>query len=422
VKKRRTRIKPDETVSLQVSNRERLLILNETMIDALASPEIIRKVRFAVIEHGSIILHFTLEELDELAGYVAAAANHTENEAVEQELDQVCERIEGLLDAYTDEEEFSGDMHDGFSSDDSSYLEDLIQRALKDKQFGSAGDTNEYLSQVVDEYNRRPQGDMGGLSPIDVRRLLSSDWEGEHGAIILNTELKEADLLEAEIFQNARILLSAVHRNDGIKATVKGNLSRDFVLKMVNEMNWPKGFVDELWRYNKVLNEFDVGPLHIIRLVLQLSSLLRLAKGSFRATRKAEQLLEIERSGVLYALLFRTYFRKFNLSYLSVMPEVPALQHTIAFSFYMLSKHANTWRKLETLTPFSVLPVVSAQIYESRRSDAGIYFNWIILERIIRPLETFGLIEVRKGDSSGVLEIRKASLFEKFLRFDLSAS
>jgi hypothetical protein len=44
------------------------------------------------------MFQFTLDELDELAGNVAAEANRATNKVLQEQLDQICERIEGCLD------------------------------------------------------------------------------------------------------------------------------------------------------------------------------------------------------------------------------------------------------------------------------------------------------------------------------------
>ena len=48
------------------------------------------------------VFHFTLNELDKLVGDVAAEANHAKNKVLPERLDQLCERIEGVLSRYTD--------------------------------------------------------------------------------------------------------------------------------------------------------------------------------------------------------------------------------------------------------------------------------------------------------------------------------
>ncbi len=422
MQKRRKRIKPGETVPLRLSDRERLLILNETLLDA---PEILEKVRLAIIEQGKVVLRFTLEELEELAEHVAAAANHAENEALERELDRLYDLIEGLLDTGTDQEA-DEDVFDSFPTDPSdplSALREFVRQTVGDKEFGSLEEAQEYVSKAMEEYNRRPQQEMGGLSPVQVRRLLLSEWRDERGAIFLNTALSTADLESAMIFAHARTFLAAVHQSNGVKATSKGNLNRKFVEEMVNAMDWPAGFVDDLWKYNKVLNELDVGPVHVLRLVLTMAGLLRRTKGIFKTTNRGKELLKEERAGELYGLLFSTYFRKLNLSYMSFGPEAPAVQHTIAFSLYMLSKHADDWIKLETLAPFLLLPAARGQLYQPGRSDTGIYFNSLVCYRVIQPLESFGLLELREFGKPGIpqnFEVRKTGLFDKFIRFHLT--
>jgi hypothetical protein len=48
------------------------------------------------------VFHFTLDELDELTGDVAAEANHAKNKVLQEQLYQLCERIEAVLSRYTD--------------------------------------------------------------------------------------------------------------------------------------------------------------------------------------------------------------------------------------------------------------------------------------------------------------------------------
>jgi hypothetical protein len=51
------------------------------------------------------IFRFTLDDLDELAGFVAAEANHAKDKKLQEELDRLYERIQDTLDGYTDEDD-----------------------------------------------------------------------------------------------------------------------------------------------------------------------------------------------------------------------------------------------------------------------------------------------------------------------------
>ncbi len=46
----------------------------------------------------------TLDDWDDFGGYVAAEANHCRDKSRAQKLDAIFERIQGLLDKFTDEE------------------------------------------------------------------------------------------------------------------------------------------------------------------------------------------------------------------------------------------------------------------------------------------------------------------------------
>ena len=96
---RKKRIKPDENVVLRLTRRQCDLIINETF----SPSELTGRLRLGIVGKKPVY-RFTLGELDELMGYVAAEANHTPNRKLEKELLDIFGRIEQLLYAYTDED------------------------------------------------------------------------------------------------------------------------------------------------------------------------------------------------------------------------------------------------------------------------------------------------------------------------------
>jgi hypothetical protein len=98
--RQRIPIKPDETVAFELNQRERELILSHTF----ANESVTNRLQ-AVPQPGQRpLFHFTLDDLDELAGCVAAEANHAKNKVLRDQLDQLFERIEAVLSKYTDAE------------------------------------------------------------------------------------------------------------------------------------------------------------------------------------------------------------------------------------------------------------------------------------------------------------------------------
>jgi Plasmid pRiA4b ORF-3-like protein len=95
---RQTPIKSGETVPLELNRLERDLIISHTFADE----SLTNRLRIAQQPGQRPVFHFTLDELDELVGDVAAEANHAKNRALQEQLDQLCHHIESVLSKYTD--------------------------------------------------------------------------------------------------------------------------------------------------------------------------------------------------------------------------------------------------------------------------------------------------------------------------------
>lgn len=296
-------------------------------------------------------------------------------------------------------------------------LDAEIKKVLAEREFSSLDELNRVVGSIVERYNRKPQADLGGLSPVQVSRLVHSDWVSQDSAIRLNSKLTLEELEGARILVNARLFLAAVLEESGIKATATGNLTRKFVEGMLDRMALPDGYAESVRAVNKVINEEDLFPLHVLRILLVMAGLVRRTKGVFRVTKIGKDLLSDSKAGELFALLFFTKFRKFNLAYMSWGGEQGGVQETAAFALYQLSRLADSWQNAETLAEHLLLPAVV------ERLDPPEYPGRILSlceSRIFTPLEEFGLIERRELPSEKkwhkAFEVRKTQLFDRFLR------
>jgi hypothetical protein len=95
----RIRIAPNETVPLELNERERELILSHTFADQ----ELTNRLRIVPRKGERPIFRFTLDDLDDLSGFLAAEANHATNKILREQLHQLCDRVEATLNKYTDE-------------------------------------------------------------------------------------------------------------------------------------------------------------------------------------------------------------------------------------------------------------------------------------------------------------------------------
>lgn len=98
-------VRPGEKVPLKLSTRERVLILEHT----LADDELTAALRSMPASSKASVYSFTLGDLEELMGCVAAEANHAKDKKLQKELDRLFERMEEVLESYTDADDGPAD-------------------------------------------------------------------------------------------------------------------------------------------------------------------------------------------------------------------------------------------------------------------------------------------------------------------------
>ena len=98
-------VPPGQTVPLKLSKWERELILEHT----LADDELTAPLRVAPTANQASGYSFTLDDLEELAGYVAAEANHAQDKKLKKQLDRLLTRMETVLQSYADQDDRSID-------------------------------------------------------------------------------------------------------------------------------------------------------------------------------------------------------------------------------------------------------------------------------------------------------------------------
>jgi hypothetical protein len=93
----RKHVRPGEKVGLELTGAEAKLLLGEIL---LPDPDVEAVIKST--PPGEPVL-LTLDDLDDLAGHVAAAANHARDARLRKKLDTVSSKIDRLLGEYTDE-------------------------------------------------------------------------------------------------------------------------------------------------------------------------------------------------------------------------------------------------------------------------------------------------------------------------------
>jgi hypothetical protein len=94
------RIGPEDTVPVELSERDRRLILEHTF----AEDDLTDRLRLVPRKGQRPLYRYTLDDLEDLAGYVAAESNHAKDRKLGKELLELHSRLMIVLDSYTDED------------------------------------------------------------------------------------------------------------------------------------------------------------------------------------------------------------------------------------------------------------------------------------------------------------------------------
>ncbi len=93
-----------------------------------------------------------------------------------------------------------------------------------------------------------------------------------------------ADLEHPPLLRSALLTLKYVKNNGPIGLTQTKAFKRVFVHWAVENFEWPGVNAEELFRYNKVLNEYEFPSLEVLHFLLTELRLGRHYKGEFRIT------------------------------------------------------------------------------------------------------------------------------------------
>ena len=300
--------------------------------------------------------------------------------------------------------------------------EETIARVLERDPDASDADLNAALAALGARRNERPQAELGGLSPVAVQRLVDADWRSPGSAIRVVDTLSLEALGSSDLLHDARVVLDLLAERGPVKATPKGNLPRTFVTAFRERMRPGEGMDEHWYATSPPRNEEDLRELHLARNLLELAGLVKRRRGTISRTQRGERLTAPERAGELFAGLLRTHFREMNLAWLDGLPESPAFQYTIGFTFHQFARTDPQWRTAAQLVDTLLLPAVRAEIPPMSFGDDAAP---LLLEmRFLRPLVRFGLAEARENEREAHELLarpsyRRTPLFDRALVFDV---
>ena len=256
------------------------------------------------------------------------------------------------------------------------------------------------------------------LLTFDSLRALRQEPSASQTAIRIANDLSDDEIAGSAMARNTLILLRQVIERGGLPLTATGNLSRAVVAEMCKLIEWPHYDQADAFRLNKVINEPDFMPLHVVRLLAQAATLVRAQRGRLVATPLGKSMMSDARRGSLPAILFHIAFWHMDLGYFGrgLLGSWP--QADIGVVLWSLSVSAGDWQASEKLTRLCTIPEPAILSATWDRTP------YAMEARILRPLLWFGLLEYHseKIEDSKFAErhyYRKAPLFDRLLAFDV---
>ena len=275
--------------------------------------------------------------------------------------------------------------------------------------------------EIKEEQRNVPDPRRGNLTPEHITRFMDFTWGDAEYPLQFNHNLSLKEVNQSTFFKNTRLFLKKLMEfKDEPTSTVKGNLNRKIVKLMFDEMVLDEEYREFKRKYHKVLNERDVYPLHIIKIVCEVAGLINNHSNKFLIPQKYQNLLSEEQAGELYYLLFETYYKDFDLSYLNRYSEIEGIRATIEFSFYRLSVICNDFQSVDDLYYEVFLPAVLEKIEDELHEYET--EGRFVSSRILSPLVGFGLLECKYKQEKyfkSIDQARKTSLFDRFISLNL---
>jgi hypothetical protein len=256
------------------------------------------------------------------------------------------------------------------------------------------------------------------LLNFDGLRSLRQEPSAVQTAIRIAIGLAADETARSAVARNTLILLRQAIEHGGLPLTAAGNLSRVAVTDMRKLIEWPDYDQAEALQFNRVINEPDFLPLHVVRLLAQTAMLVRPRRSKLVATSSGRSMLSDDRQGSLLAILFHIAFWHMDLGYFGrgFLGSWP--QTDIGIVLWSLSVSADDWQTVAKLTRLCTIPEPAILSETWDRSP------FAMEARILRPLLWFGLLEHRSEKMPDSLltarhYYRKTTLFDRLLAFDV---
>lgn len=217
------------------------------------------------------------------------------------------------------------------------------------------------------------------------------------------------DLARSPLLRAALLTLQYGQEHGSIGLTKNMAFKRAFVHWAIYHFEWPGKSAEEMFRYSKVINEYEFPPLEVLHKLLITLRLGRHFKGEFRLTKRGAELADAPAR--LSAELIPFFVLKIDHSSYARFEDRPFGKWDVWMNVINVeADHGTTERSLFT----------AFYGEEHDWDNAGWREMAAFSSCVLRPLEWAGLLEERREERAGkhVHHVFKTPLWRSALKLD----
>ncbi|GHE05470.1 hypothetical protein U879_03780 [Defluviimonas sp. 20V17] len=217
------------------------------------------------------------------------------------------------------------------------------------------------------------------------------------------------DLAHSPLLRAALLTLQYAQEHGAIGLTQTKAFKRVFVHWAVENFAWPGKSAEEMFRYNKVINEYEFPPLEVLHYLLITLRLGRHFKGEFRLTKRGADL--VQSPGRLFAELIPFFVLQIDHASYARLNERPFGKWDVWMNVINVeADHGTTERAL-----FAAFYGEGPDWDNAGWRDMAAFSSCVL-----RPLEWAGLLVQTAEDSGGnsLHHVFKTPLWRSALKLD----
>ena len=270
-----------------------------------------------------------------------------------------------------------------------------------------------YMDQFMNQRNSRSLTEFEGYSPFEMQHILYATF-GDKSPIRLR-KLKAEDYQSIPILNQVKYLARLISNAGELKLTKLGFLPTKVVYELYSQGYMLEDHIES--NISKLYKETDSNSVHVARILLEISGLIKKRNNKLSLTQKSEKILNDD--FILCQLILETYCKKFNWAHSDYYGENNIGQLGFGFSLILVHKYGtrNLSERFYQEKYFNAFPMLLDNItypsYSTKERYAGHCYS---LRTFDRFLSYFGLIQIQKEKGMGSdMYILKTDILDKFI-------